>query len=223
MPSSGYRRWIAAAGAAAFVAFSAQAQRITPDPSAAEVGTLLRSRGKPGQALAVLTQARQPQSKARLDEMADTLTAIAIGFKGDDTLATSARMAAVTTLLTAGSGTSGSKRHSVIPYDGAADRLMRIVDSAQTTGTRAAALYALTKVPTSGRLIPFLRKLSTSNDPLAYGGITHLAESTGPEGLAVLRAIYESGKVSEPSAVQSLRYYAKANRWPCPGGATGCD
>ena len=222
MPPTSYGRCLVTMAAVVIVAASANAQQVTSDPSASDVAKLLRGRGGSGQALAVRTQARGNQSKQRRDEIADTLASIAIGFPGKDKRASSTRAAAVTTLVNAGAGRTGNKGARGVPYDGAVDRLMRIAEAGQSVGTRAAALWGLTQVPTSGRVLPFLRKMATSEDRIAYRAIILLAESSGSEGLALARSLYASNTVTEPTAVETLNHYAKANQWPCPTGKRSC-
>lgn len=81
------------------------AQRISREPEAPEVASLLRTHGGSGGAVAVLTQRYGPQPHEKMDAIADTLAVIAVSFPGNDLRASSTRSAAVTALLLAGTRT----------------------------------------------------------------------------------------------------------------------
>jgi hypothetical protein len=134
---SGFR---AVAVAVALVAGSElRSQTVSPDSSAVEVAASLRRDGHAGKALLVLTQAGGRQPQQVMDEVADTLVAIAVSFPGNDASGASTRAVAQTTLLRAAKGESGAVGAGIgrgIPYAGAADRFIRIAETAQDVGIR---------------------------------------------------------------------------------------
>jgi hypothetical protein len=180
---SGFR---AVAVAVALVAGSElRSQTVSPDSSAVEVAASLRRDGHAGKALLVLTQAGGRQPQQVMDEVADTLVAIAVSFPGNDASGASTRAVAQTTLLRAAKGESGAVGAGIgrgIPYAGAADRFIRIAETAQDVGIRGAALWALTQLPNNAGLLPFLRQVATSQNPAAFRAVDLLADETGPAG-----------------------------------------
>lgn len=187
------------------------AQPLSREPTAAEVAALLRGQGHAGGAVAVLTQAYSPQPRRKMDDIADSLVAIATGFPGDDLRGARTRGAALSTLLLAGIGTrevTGFERP--IPYAGAADRFMRIAETAQDVGISGGALRALTELPDKTRLLPFLRKVATSQNVAAWVAVTILVRDTGPEGQAIARELYGQRLVTERSAREVLDRLAAA-------------
>lgn len=207
-------RTAAVLGLTGFSAAEVRAQRVSSDPSPAEVASLLRTSGDPGAALSVLTQARGAQAQKKMDEIADTLVAIAISLPGSDQRSTSTRAIAQATLLQAGLGMTGIVGiDRGIPYSGATDRLMRLVETAQDVGIRGASLFALTQLPAERQLLPFLRKVATSQNPVAYRALTILTEETGTEGRAIARELYLSGGIVQPIAREMLEHFAAMYKW----------
>lgn len=126
------------------VSTEARSQKVVADVSAAEVAVLLRSNRGAGAAAAVLSRANGPQSQKKMDEIADTLVAIAVGLDGDDLETGIARAIAAGTLARAGLGHTGiAEKERAIPYAGATPRLMRIVETPNDVGIRASSLKAL--------------------------------------------------------------------------------
>ncbi|MDP1860704.1 MAG: hypothetical protein Q8K82_18655 [Gemmatimonadaceae bacterium] len=191
-----------------------RSQTVSREPNAAEVATLLRGHGHATGALAVLTQARGRQPQQKMDEIADSLVAIAVSFPGMDLRGAQTRGAAQATILLAGMGSSGivGIDHAV-PYVGAADRLMRIAETAEDVGMRGGALSGLTQLPNKTRLLPFLRHVAMSQNVVAWKAVTLLTEETGPEGRAIARELYREGRVTQPTAREMLVRAAGAYRW----------
>jgi len=183
-----------------------RSQAVSFDPSPAEVASFLRSRGQAGPALAVLTQLRARQSQKKMDEVADSLAAIAIGFPGTGYQPRLTRMNAQIALLESGMGRTG------IPYSGASDRLMRIVEESQDIGVRASALFGLMELPDRLSRLPLLRKVATSRNPIAYRAVIMLTE-IDPEGRAIARALYQSGGVVDSTAIETLHDMAGVYHW----------
>lgn len=188
------------------------------DPTAAQVATLLRIKGHPGQARALLTQARGPRTPREMDEVADTLLAIAATFPGNEYRSASTRTSALSALVDAGRGSSGIDDGSAgIPYAGAAARLMRLAETAQDVGIRAAALTGLVWLPDSVQYLPFLAKVAVAaqgEEAQAATGL--LVHDTGPAGQAIARALYLAGTVSQWSATRTLEGAARQFGWRRP-------
>ena len=191
-----------------------RSQTIVREPSSAEVAASLREHGHVGGALAVLTQARGPHAQGNMDEIADSLVAIAVSFPGMDLRAVRTRGAAQTALVLAGMGSSGVMGNDRgIPYAGAEDRLMHIAEAPQDIGIRSSALTGLTQLPNKTRLLSFLRRIATSQNTVAWHAITLLTEDTGPGGRALAYALYREGSVTQPTAREMLDRAAAAYRW----------
>jgi hypothetical protein len=184
---------------------SVHGQPMSREPTAAEVATLLRTRGHAGAAQAVLTQAYSVQPQQKMDEIADTLVVIAATFPGDDFRGAHTRGAALITLLLAGQGSSGIVGiNRAVPYAGAVDRLIRIAETAQDVGISGQALDALTKLPDKSRLLPFLRQIATSQNAAAWVAVGILIRETGPEGQTIARELCRGGLVKERNAWEDL-------------------
>jgi hypothetical protein len=181
-------------------------QALSSDPTPAEVAAFLRSRGQAGPAIAVLTQLRVRQSEKKMDDVADSLAAIAIGFPGTGYQPKRTRMNAQIALLEAGMGRTG------IPYSGARDRLMRIVEESQDIGVRASALFGLMELPNRLSRLPLLKKVATSRNPIAYRAVIMLTE-IDPEGRAIARELYQSGGVVDSTANETLHDMAGVYKW----------
>ena len=188
------------------------------DPSAADVAELLRTHADAGLVAWVLTQAYAPVPRARLDSIADTLAHIAITFPDENPRAAITRREAEQALSLAGSGRIGvDSGGKVIPYAGAASRLMRIVENAQDPGIRARAVTSMMLLPDTTQRLPILRKIATSRNGVAITALEILNLKSGPEGLEVLRELHRKGLVAEPRARDYLDRAASARGWMAPG------
>jgi hypothetical protein len=149
-----------------------------------------------------------------MDEIADSLVAIAVSFPGKDPRSASTRERALTALLSAGMGASGVFGiERGVPYVGAADRLMQMVETAEDVGIRVAALEGLTRLPNKTKVLPFLRSVATSQNRMAYRAVTLLTEETGPEGQAIARELYRQGQVTQRTAKEMIDRAAGSYGW----------
>jgi hypothetical protein len=210
-----FGRWAGLAlSAALLAASSSEAQPRGREPSAADVAASLRAKGHASNARAVLTQARGSRSRQVMDEIADTLVAFAIGFPGSDRRNATIRNAALLELTDAGVGESGVPGvDTAIPYAGAAERIMRIAETAQDVGIRGGALWAVTQLPNNGAVIPFLTRVASSQNIVAYSAIDLLDQVMKAEGRSVLRDLYQRNAVTEPTAREALWRLAGAYGW----------
>lgn len=191
---------------------SAQTPRLT-EPTAADVARSLRTRASPGFARVVLTQALGARERHVMDEIADTLVAIALT-PGTDELIYSVRSEAVSALTEAGVGYTGiSDQIYAVPYAGAVSRLVRLARAAQDMGLRAAALVGLLAQPDRQASLQLVRSFAISQDPLAETAVVLLGNDAGPEGLAVARELHRSGSVTHPYARSALDGIARYHRW----------
>ena len=142
---------------------------------------------------------------------------IAATLPGDDLDGTSPRFAALSALVDAGRGSSGiDEGKGAVRYAGAAARLMRLAESAQNSGIRAAALTGLVQLPDSVRYFPFLRKVAASQDRVAKVAVTLLVFDTGPAGRAIARELYLAGSASDSIARTALAGAAREFAWRRP-------
>lgn len=184
-----------------------EAQQVPPEPSAAEIGALLRAEGRTGNATRILTQLDRQYPSELMNEVADTLAQIAISLsRSSDFSDVDAAMAAVSTLGQAGVGEQGT------PYAGAAERLLRIAENAEP-GVRAGALSALIRMPDKRRVLTYLRRVAVSDIQAAYLAVGYLGRDMGPEGLEVLRELHRAGLVKEPLAQRELDALARYHGW----------
>jgi hypothetical protein len=90
---------------------------------------------------------------------------------------------------------------------------MQMAETAEDTGVRATALWGLTQLPPSVKVLPFLRQVATSQSPVAYRAVTLLASETGPDGRAIARELYRENAVTERIAKEMLSRAASAYGW----------
>lgn len=91
-----------------------------------------------------------------------------------------------------------------VPYNGAATRLMRLVETAEDIGIRGVALRALVGLPNGKDHLPFLREVVLPQNPAALCAAVLLVRDTGPEGLAIARELWAGGRVTQPQAREYL-------------------
>lgn len=202
----------------------AQAQAVETRPTAAELMQRLRIEDKRVHVVQILNQRYTTYPEAYLDEIADSLAALAVtmGARGDLEGLTAAREA-VSILFDAGGRdagilVSGKLVRDETPYRGAAERLMRIVEHPDTdAGIRAGALTALCGMPDRERTIEYLRSVAVSENPVADLAVRILGGWLGPrfelERLDLLRELYREGLVTEPRALMQLEAYADHYGW----------
>lgn len=192
-------------------AITLHAQSRQENPTVADVASALRTHRRYSEAVWVLTQAHGAQPRSKMDAVADTLVAIAVGFPGNTPQAIRVRAAAMTGLMLAATGNAGGQTTGT-PYPGAVERFMRIAQTAEI-GTRAVALQSLAKLPATAQTIAFFRKVASSQDPVAGRAVMLLCNDMGPEGQDVARELYVSGKVTEPGAKDAIDRFAAAHGW----------
>lgn len=185
-----------------------EAQQVPPEPSAGEIGALLRAEGRTGNAIRILTQQDRRYPSELMNEVADTLAQIAISLsRSSDFSDVDAAMTAVSTLSQAGVGEQGT------PYAGAAERLLRIAENAEP-GISGGALSALSQLPDKRQVLTYLRRVAVSDDQaIAYMAVGNLGRYMGPEGLEVLRDLHRAGLVKEPLAQRELDALARYHGW----------
>lgn len=149
-----------------------------------------------------------------MDEIADTLAAIAIERSVDDVANARARSAAMGLLHRAGLGESGLPGDvRGTPYSGAAQRLRRIADSSAYVAARAGALKRLSNVDRSPALLGYLRQQAQATSIIAATAVEILADDRGPEGRAIARELYRTNAVKNDFAMRILSTRARANGW----------
>src|SRR5687768_10773756 len=187
------------------------------DTEASTVAAELRTKGNPGPALYVLTQAYAPQPREKMDEIADTLLSIAVGLPGTDTVAHRTRTSAARTLMAAASidtmpaYDSDGRRPN--PYPGGVDRLMKLVENSPDVGHQGSALRELQGIMDHNEYVAFVRQVAMSQSPAVLSAIRILNEDTGPEGAAVLRDLYEKGLITLPHIDEVLDRAVSDRGW----------
>jgi hypothetical protein len=94
---------------------------------------------------------------------------------------------------------------------------MRLAQTAQSGGIRAAALSGLVQLPDSVQYLPFLGKVAVTaqgEDAQAATGL--LVHDTGPAGRAIARELYLAGTVTQWSAKRTLDGAAQRFGWRRP-------
>lgn len=191
----------------------------SPTPSssqsiAALVARSIRATGNDGRSLPILTQARGKERRELMDEIADTLVALAIN-PAVETLANSrTRSVAIGQLFQAGKGNTGlADEVPGIPYSGAAPRLRRIVESSAHVANRQVALKRLSELDDSRSMLAYLRRCALWPNNVAGAAVTVLADEKGAAGLAIARKLYESGMVKNAWAKRVLSTRAYQYGW----------
>jgi hypothetical protein len=90
---------------------------------------------------------------------------------------------------------------------------MRIAESAQDVGIRGGALWALVQLQNGDRVIPYLRRIASSENPAATDAVELLATETGPTGRAAAKALFQEGAVKQATAREALSRFAMINGW----------
>jgi len=183
-------------------------------PIASRVARSIRTDGNDGRALPILTQARKPESRALMDEIADTLAAIAIERSVDDVANTRARAQAIGFLHLAGLGESGLPEGvRGTPYTGAASRLRRIVESSHYVDVRQLALKRLSNLDRSPAFLQYLRQHALGSTMLAAMAVEILADDLGAEGRAIAQELYRTKEVRHDYARRVLETRARERGW----------
>lgn len=153
-----------------------------------------------------LAQELGPRSAAEVNELADSLVAVAVavdphGYTG-----------AEGTLATVALGLAGMSDRAV-PYAGAHNRLVRIVEEGSDVGVRASALRELLRLPAKGRALDYIQGVAVSTDELAMTAVRVLADFGETDGLMRLRDLFNAGTVTQPAAAEHLRLIAESQGW----------
>jgi len=177
----------------------------------------------------VLRQSHGPQPRAKLDELADSLTSRAIdpGSARRDSEAYNQAVEAVLALLQAGAirGQSGT------PYAGAFDRLVTVHRQARSFYVRHTALAAMLATSHS-RAVDYLQRVVESSDSTARGALGFLtldADGGSPvsitpttaeqqQSVSALKALASGGRVTGPEVAEDLAHWLRRYRLEHPSG-----
>jgi hypothetical protein len=181
------------------------AQRPALQP-ARQIAEDLRDMRGSAMAVRLLRQMDGPRSVAELDEIGDTLAAIAISSTGKGETNRYARTAATDALIMAAIGSGGTS------YAGAAERLYRIARDSRD-GMNGGALAGLLRIPDRRITLDYMQRLATIDKLIARTAVILLASSLGPEGLAVLRDLHRDSSVVHRDARDYLRLVAHDHGW----------
>jgi hypothetical protein len=184
----------------------------------------VRQGGVTEAAVALLTQERQSRSPRELDAFADSLVVIATSYRrGDPRDQRRAALAASAALLAAAHPGVLSERAQrlaerglgpPVPYPRAFEALVRVFDHEQDVGVSGGTLYLITQLPDAGRVLAFLADVAASPDHgTAPEAIRYLSMEMGEAGLVVLRRLYETDAVVDPTAREHLQALAHVHGW----------
>lgn len=159
----------------------------------------------------LLTQQLGPQSRQKLDALADSLAVIAIEYRpGDPIVRRRAAGNAVSNIAHAAVTEEG------VRYTGAFERLARIVENAPDVGIRGRALDGIAALPERDRSLAYLRKIAISTElqrSNAYMAVEILSGEMGPEGEAILKELWREGLVQDSWANDLLEGIAYLRKW----------
>ncbi len=174
-----------------------------PVTGAAAMDLIHKGEGVP--VILTLRQLDGPVSRAVQDDLADSLVAFVLA----NPVVTSDRRgpadAAISSLVEAAiMGERGT------PYAGAGERLLRI---AYAVDRRSAGLLGIiAQLPDRQTALTLLREFATSSHEAASVAVSKLGEM-GPDGVVVLRTLWDAGTITEPRARRQLERAAHHHGW----------
>ncbi len=204
------------AGALLVCSTSAVAQeplRPRPPVTGAQAMEMLRAKGRLLPVGITLRQLAGPVSRPVQDELADSLVAYVLA---NPTVTSGARGPVdfiISDLLwSAVAGAAGTSYADSpgTPYAGAGERLLRLAYAVDRK--TAGILNVIAKLPDRREALALLQEFASSSHPTAYRAVQHL-EMMGPDGIVVLRTLWEQGTVTEPFAEQSIGSIARHHGW----------
>jgi hypothetical protein len=165
----------------------------------------------------ILRQSGAEYSRAKLDELADSLLARAVDPRADvpRSEARTHALGAVNALAAAGSGGGLSGR----PYAGALDRLFAVHQRASARAIRSHALAGMLNVSSDrSRAIDYLRRVAESDDATAYDAVEVLIADANGSGwggvkptpsqqqatISALRALAAGHRVTDQAGTRTL-------------------
>ena len=179
-----------------------------PDTSIAAILASVRSLGIGNPARVILSQEGGPVAAQKIDALADSLVAIASGFRTGGTFADKRMaMASISALREAGSTLATTR------YVDAFSRLRETYERSEDVGIRAATLYSMTTLPDTAAVIEHLRAVAVSGNSNAHGAVSLLNTDAGPAGVQALRELYENRSVVEIGARLTLDAIARTRGW----------
>ncbi len=196
---------IALVGALLVCSTSAVAQGREP-LSGAKVMTTLRTAGRTGPVGRTLRQMDGPVSRAVQDELADSLVAFVLETRANPGPIGGPLDQIVDALSWSALAFGGED----VPYAGAGERLIRIACAVDRKA--AGILGIIADLPDRQEALTRLEGFAKSSRRTAYNAIPHL-ERMGPDGLAVLRTLWQQEAVTEPRARQSMESVARRHGW----------
>jgi hypothetical protein len=179
-------------------------------PSAPEVASELRRLRPVRNVREALTQSFGTRSAQTLDELADTLVAIATTLQGNGERHGDVRFNALFLLAATSRVEPGE---GAIAYRGAQVRVARIAETAEDVGIRGAAVGMMEWLPDREAALSFLERISKSHGVVADDAVYVLGVKAGPAGLQVARRLFLEGKVTNEGAKRTLRGLAQVHGW----------
>lgn len=160
----------------------------------------------------LLTQRFGPESRQKLDALADSLAVIAISYtSGDSLVKMRAARNVVSTIVRASVATEG------VRYNGAFKRLVRIFENSGDAGIRRQALNGIAVSPDQRpAALAYLRKVAISTNSKttdAQMAVEILGNDMGIEGESVLKELWQQGQVRDRLALGLLDRIARFKEW----------
>lgn len=181
------------------------------DTTLATIATNFRTRGGDFYARDILTQRLGPESRQKMDALADSLTAIAVEYEpGDGVEKLRIASAAAYHIARAAVAKKG------VPYTGAFERLVRIAEEAPDVGIRGQGLNGIAALPEKERSLAYLRRVATSTEMPqmnAYIAVELLSQEMGADGVALLEELSREGLVRDKWAADLLESIAYIRGW----------
>ncbi len=106
---------------------------------------------------------------------------------------------------------AGQGREAGVRYSGAFRSLVRVFNGNPTL--QGGTLYAMTQLSEKPCMVAFLTEVASSRLPSASAAIRILGSEMGNAGIVMLRHLYESDSVVQPSARANLDVLASYHKW----------
>lgn len=176
--------------------------------------------GFPGGAIVdVLRQRGRPMSKAKRDELADSVVALAIR----------TREAASAIVALASAGRPMETVEDGTPDPRALEWLMRVHRESRDNPSRRMAIHEMVRQVDPSRAIPYLQAVATApDDPTAWVALDQLLKfavdpklgsaDERPRRMVELRRMWDRGLVTEPLALANFKRFAFVQGWTQQAG-----
>lgn len=187
------------------------AAQVQPDSTAPEARVIVAATSREDGTLFILRTLRQvdrPVSRPHLDATADSLVAFVLR-----TPPTEEKIEALNRAVHS-LGLSAMNDGPGVRYAGAAIRLLKIAELGDVVD--AGAVSYLSRLPDRAEAVALLRRCAMMGKISAFVAVRNLEATTGPEGLLVLRQLYQSRQIHHPVALEHAEGVARRLNWAPP-------